>query len=471
MQVDSAIYHAAHAAKDRRFDGVFYIGVLSTGIYCRPICPAKTPKAENCTYHSSAAAAEKAGFRPCLRCRPELAPGNAPSDAVGRIAEVAARWIEEGHFSLEEIASRLNITSRHLRRVIHTVYGVSPIELAQTQRLLQAKRLLTDTRLNISEVALASGFSSLRRFNALFLERYRMNPSQLRKRVPARIPHDTLQVYVGYRPPYDFDAIVNFLGKRAFGGFEAVEDKVYWRAMRTKEGAAWLAVRNCPERHALEVELSPNLARRLPKVLSKVRKTFDVAANPCHIVHSMPTLVRNAGLRLPVAFDPFELAVRAVIGQQVSVAAAGTVSRRLVQRFSEEIEDLPGPLTHLPFTAHALAEANEDEMRALGLNSARARTILGLARATRDGDLNFDVADPAELESQLTGLPGIGRWTAEYVAMRGLGWPDSFPAGDLILQRALGSVSEKVAREIAAAWAPWRSYAVIHLWQAHAEKR
>lgn len=454
--------HLIHTAKDRRFDGVFYIGVLSTGIYCRPICPAKTPKPENCTYHPSAAAAEKAGFRPCLRCRPELAPGRSPADAVGRQASLAARFIEEG-LPLAQITEKLGISDRHLRRIFHQEFGVSPVELAQTQRLLHAKRLLTDTRLSVSEVALASGFGSLRRFNDLFQARYHLNPRSFRKRLPSRVPENTLRFQLAYRPPFDFEATLTFFRKRAFGGFEVADETTYWRTVSTPSGPGWFSVRHRPERLTLEVEMSPLLLPRLARVLGKVRAMFDLSANPEAIERCMPELVKNPGLRLPVGFDPYETAVRAIIGQQVSVAAAVTVSRRLAMAFGEAAE-LPGPLNALPFQAQAIAEAEERHLCALGLNGARARALIAISRAVVDGQVDFFTANPERLTEEMVQIPGVGKWTAEYVVMRGLGWPDVFPAGDLMVRRALGDISERAARQHAERWRPWRSYAVLHLW-------
>jgi AraC family transcriptional regulator of adaptative response / DNA-3-methyladenine glycosylase II len=455
----------AHEAKDPRFDGVFFAGVSSTGIYCRTICPAKTPKRENLTFFPSATSAEAAGFRPCLRCRPELAPGHSAVDAVSRLATAAANRIEEDPGeSLEALALNLGVSSRHLRRAIRQQFGVSPVELAQTQRLLFAKRLLRDTNMDIGEIAFAAGFKSLRRLNALIQERYHLTPSSLRRRqTPSLTDNDTFSFDLAYRPPYDTDAMLTWISKRCFAGSEAVVDGAYWRT--TKEG--WVRATFPTGRNVLRVEVSAYLRRRLPAVLRRLRNLFDLDADPASISSVLGDLANgNEGLRVPGAFDGFELAVRAIVGQQISVAGATTIARRLSLAFGEPLDEPVGPLTHRPISAECLAQASVDEVAGLGMPGARARTLIALGQAVVEG-LRLSPGQPvAETTNALKAIPGIGEWTAQYVAMRALRWPDAFPAGDLGLQRAGGEKNAKNLELISQRWRPWRAYAAMHLWHS-----
>ena len=322
---DAAACYQALVTHDTRFDGVFFVGVRSTGIYCRPVCPAKTPKEENCVFYGHAAAAERDGFRPCLRCRPELAPGNAPVDALAELARRAASRIEDGALtegSVAALAEELGVSERHLRRVVEGAFGVTPLALAQTQRLLLAKRLLTDTRLSMTEIAFASGFQSVRRFNRVFQERYRLTPSTLRKDRTAA-PQETLTVALAYRAPLAWDALLEFLGARTLAGVEEIEGDTYRRTVRWREHTGWLSA-TATERVVL-VTLSQSLAHALPPVLARVKRLFDLEAEPQAIESVLGELAEGCpGLRVPGAFDGFETAVRAILGQQVSVARART---------------------------------------------------------------------------------------------------------------------------------------------------
>ena len=328
MTQDAAALYSALVARDARFDGVFYVGVTSTGIYCRPVCTAKTPKRANCRFFTSAEAAEKASFRPCLRCRPELAPGNAPVDDARRIASLLANRIEEGMLDngarLEEIAARFGWSSRQIRRMVHKELGVSPIELLLTRRLLLAKQLLTETTLPVIDVAFASGFSSLRRFNDAFSKRYGMPPTRLRKAAngaggttpsPASF---TLQLT--YRPPFDWAGMMRFLGARALKGVELVREDMYFRTAQLGSHKGWICVRHAPEQRALLVELTHSLTPVLPTLLGRLRHVFDLTARPDVIAEKLmqdellaDVVARNPGLRVPGAFDGFELAVRAIL--------------------------------------------------------------------------------------------------------------------------------------------------------------
>ena len=474
MPLDARTCYRALRARDARFDGRFFVAVSSTRIYCRPVCTVRPPKRENCAFFPSAAAAESNGYRPCLRCRPELAPGNASVDATTRIAQAAASLIEDGQLDnarLDGLAGRLGITDRHLRRAFGAEFGVSPVEFAQTQRLLLAKRLLTDTALPVTEVAFASGFGSVRRFNALFRERYRLQPTRLRGRAAAAAT-DVLEFELSFRPPFDWTGIAAFLGARAIAGVEAVSDGVYRRTVRIAgdgaEHAGWIAVRVSPKKPTLRVSVSASLARALPPVLSRVKALMDLACHPAEVAKALgPLAKRRPGLRVPGAFDGFELAVRAILGQQVTVAGASTLAGRFAAAFGDSAATPFESLTTLFPTAERIAGVSPASIARIGMPAARGRTISALARAVAGG--NIVLAPNADVESTLDALralPGIGEWTAQYVAMRALSWPDAFPHTDLGVMRALGETDARRVLAAGEAWRPWRAYAVMHLWQS-----
>lgn len=473
---DDAAYLALKT-HDARFDGRFFVAVSSTRIYCRPVCTVKPPRRENCRFYPSAAAAESAGYRPCLRCRPELAPGNASVDATSRVAQAAASLLEDramDEAGLPAVAARLGITDRHLRRAFGAEFGVSPVEFAQTQRLLLAKRLLTDTALPVTEVAFASGFGSLRRFNALFRERYRLQPAQLRRRMRAAAAPaaDALHFELSYRPPYDWAALSAFLGARAIAGVEAQEDGRYRRTVRIaqedKNHLGWIEVAPSPQKPTLRVAVSASLARVLPPVLSRVKSLMDLACNPTEVSAALGALARGRpGMRVPGAFDGFEIAVRAILGQQVTVVAARTVASRFALALGDALETPFAALATVFPSAERVAGTAPGRIARLGMPGARARTILALARAVADGEL---VLMPnAHIEStldKLRALPGVGEWTAQYIAMRALAWPDAFPHTDFGVMKALGTKDARRVLAAAAAWRPWRAYAVMHLWNS-----
>lgn len=478
MTPDRAALYSAYVSRDPRFDGVFFVGVTSTGIYCRPVCTAKTPRLANCRFFERAEAAEKAAFRPCLRCRPELAPGSAPVDDAGRIAALIVHRIEEGALSgapgLESIAEGFELSSRQLRRIVRSELGVSPMELVLTRRLLLAKQLLTSTALPITEVAFASGFASLRRFNDAFLGRYGLAPGRLRRQsagASASLGSITLQL--GYRPPYDWSAMMAFLGARALRGVELVEADGYRRAVALGGHQGWIHVRHSPERRALLVELSRSLTPSLPALLGRLRSLFDLSARPDLIGERLaldprlaPSVAASPGLRVPGAFDGFELAARAILGQQVSVKAATTLAGRFVEAFGERLDASTQGLTHLGPTPARVASASAEELTALGVTSARARSILALAAEVADGRLRLEPGARAEETiAKLVALPGIGPWTAHYIAMRALRWTDAFPKEDLVIRGRLGGVSAARAEQLSQPWRPWRSYATLHLWR------
>ncbi|NML44864.1 helix-turn-helix domain-containing protein [Ramlibacter sp. G-1-2-2] len=475
--------YLALKARDARFDGTFFTGVTSTGIYCRPVCKVRTPRRENCRFFAHAAQAENAGFRPCLRCRPELAP-QAPrwsiQDASSMLAQQAARLLDEpeawadGSPSVDQLAARLGVSDRHLRRIFEAQLGVSPLQYLQTRRLLTAKQLLADTDLPVTEVALASGFASVRRFNAAFVDHYGLSPSQLRKEGTQR--ESASEVRLGYRPPYDVSAMLGFFRTRAITGMELLAEDSLTRTLALDAGgkqyAGWLQVR-FDEAHAqLVLRASDTLRGVLPLVIRRVRAAFDLDADP-HAINARlhGSFPLGDGLRVPGTLNGYELAVRAVLGQQITVAAARTLAQRLVERFGQPIAT-PFEGVHRLFpAAEVLAAAEGDALGQLGIVRQRQAAIVAIARAVAERRIHLHAgADvPATIEA-LKELPGIGDWTAQYIAMRALRWPDAFPAGDVALHKALGVQQMKQpAREAEAAsqaWKPWRSYAVVRAWSA-----
>jgi AraC family transcriptional regulator, regulatory protein of adaptative response / DNA-3-methyladenine glycosylase II len=473
MELDSDACYLAVRARDRRFDGRFYVAVATTGIYCRPICPVRPPKRENMRFYSNAAAAEGAGYRPCLRCRPERAPGLAPMDAKSRLIGAAVAGIEEHALSsagVSDLAAALGVTDRHLRRVTEAELGVSPIELAQTQRLLLAKRLLRETALSQTEIAFASGFNSVRRFNALFKSRYGLSPRAVRGK---GMDSETLSVQLEFRPPLAWDRLLAYLQLRAIPGVEMADSTHYRRTVAIGDAKGWIAVSMHKSGSALNVAISPTLTPVIGAVIARVKQLFDLGALPDSVTALLgedkllgPTVRRLPGLRVAGAFDGFELAVRTILGQQVSVKGATTISGRWAAAFGTRIETPFPELCWLAPGAERMLDVAHGDIAALGMVGARARCLVGLAKAVADRKVILTFA--ANIEEQidaLMNLPGIGPWTANYIAMRALHWPDAFPGGDLMLMRAANS-TQKQLEERAKAWRPWRAYAAHYLWQS-----
>ncbi|HVV52963.1 MAG TPA: AlkA N-terminal domain-containing protein [Polyangia bacterium] len=477
--LDPDVCYRALLARDARFDGLFFVAVKTTGIYCRPICRARTPGRDRCLFFRTAALAEAAGFRSCFRCRPELAPGAAPVDALSRVVAAAARRIEEGAVSdggtLDALARELGVSGRHLRRAIRAELGTSPLALVETRRMALARQLIADTALPMTEVAFAAGFRSVRRFNAAVRARYGRPPSAMRRggRDGAG-DGGTLTVTLGYRPPLDWPAMLAHFAGRAIPGVELVREGVYWRTASVGGRRGFVAVAVHPERAALRATVSTSLAGALPAVVARLRRLFDLDAEPAVIAAHLgrdPQLAAHVrarpGLRVVGTFDPFEAAARAVLGQQVSLGAARTLAGRLAARFGAPIATPVPELGRLFPAAETVGQRPVAELAALGMPSRRAATLQALARAIARGALCFDgVADPARIVAELAELPGVGPWTAHYLAMRALGWPDAFPEGDLGLRKALGGISGPRARAVAEAWRPWRAYGATHLWAA-----
>jgi len=486
---DDACYLALKA-HDARFDGTFFTGVTSTGIYCRPVCRVKVPRRQNCRFFRHAAQAEAAGFRPCLRCRPELAPRATPwsaEDASRTLALQAADLISDPYTWHERtagpagVAARLGVSDRHLRRIFEAQFGVSPLQYLQTHRLLAAKQLLADTCLPMSQVAIASGFESVRRFNAAFAGRYGLNPRALRKAAAGRREPAAIEVRLGFRPPYDRHAMLAFFERRALDGVEQVDSAAsvpqLARTLAVSQGgrtcSGWLRIRFDPTSDRVLLLVSESLAAVLPAVISRARALLDLDADPMAINPPLQaSFPRGEGLRVPGTVDGFELAVRAVLGQQVTVAAARTIGSRLVQAFGEPILTPFAGLSRLFPTAAAIAAAGGDDLGRIGIVRQRQSALVALARAVLDGRLELRPgADVPATVAILLALPGIGDWTAQYIAMRALRWPDAFPAGDIALQKALGVTSARAAAEASNAWRPWRSYAVLRAWHALAATR
>lgn len=487
---ESDACYLAMKAHDARFDGSFFTAVTSTGIYCRPVCRVRLPRRENCVFFRHAAQAEAEGFRPCLRCRPELAPRAASwstEDASRILALQAARLIDEPDAwdgdgpGAARVAERLGVSDRHLRRIFEAQFGVSPLQYLQTRRLLAAKQLIADTQLPMTQVALASGFASVRRFNAAFAAHYGLNPSALRRAGQAGDARAgrSVEVRLGYRPPYDIGAMHAFLARRTLQGVEvaaAGENGApsFARTLRVMQGgcshAGWLRVQFDPTQEQLRLSVSDSLAGVLPIVISRARALLDLDAEPMAInavLHA--AFPHGDGLRVPGTVDGFELAVRAVLGQQVTVAAARTYGSRLVAAFGESLETPVTGLDRLFPTPAAIAAASGEALGRLGIVRQRQAALQALAREVAEGRLALHAgADVPTTLAALQALPGIGDWTAQYIAMRALRWPDAFPSGDIALQKALGVRTARAAAEASLAWRPWRGYAVLRAWHAPA---
>ncbi len=488
MKMDSDTCYRAVKSRDARFDGRFFTAVISTGIFCRPVCPASPPKRSNCKFMPSAAAAMAAGFRPCLRCRPEAAPGSPAWKGVSSTVGRALRLIGEGALDrggVDDLAGRLGVGERHLRRLFLDHVGASPKSVAQTRRLLFAKQMIGESDLPLTEIALASGFRSIRRFNDAFLKIYRRPPRdlrrQLRKHPTAAGERNSITLKLFYRPPYDWPSIIEFLRVRAIPGVEEATQQGYRRSVSLGGRPGVIEVRPSPEKNFLSATFGlPDLSH-LQAAIEFTRRLFDLDCDSAAIDAQLATdpvlagLVRaRPGLRVPGAWDPFEISVRAILGQQVSVVAAATFARRLVERFGAPIRCGPDEtLRYLFPEPETLAAA---DLRVIGLTARRAETVGRLARAFMDGRIDLVAADGlAAAAEMLCAIPGIGPWTAQYIAMRALGDPDAFPVGDIALLRAINRRGEDLnARALARRaedWRPWRAYAAMHLWNGEQEPK
>jgi AraC family transcriptional regulator of adaptative response / DNA-3-methyladenine glycosylase II len=498
-QLTTAQCHRAAGSHDPRFDGIFFIGITTTGIYCRPICPARVSITSHRRFFISAAAAERFGYRPCLRCRPELAPGRAPVDAVSRLAFAATVRIGAGALngrSVADLARELGVSERHLRRALEREVGVSPIELAQTHRLLLAKRLLADSLLPVTQIAYASGFQSLRRFNTAFRERYRLSPTSLRRaekstRVAAAAVaapvQDVLRLTLAYRAPYAWDVLLSCLEHDALPGVELVDGDRYGRTARIDGRSGMIFVTDAaasspPARRSrsthLDIEVSLSLLPALMPLLARLRQLFDLDAEPAVIDAQLEQgglaelVARRSGLRIPGALDGFEIVLGALIrGPGPAGAAAREALRRVVQALGEPVDSgIPG-LDRLAPTAERVAEAGAERLRALGVAPRRALALATAARAVAGGHLALDPgSDVVAAHRALLAIDGIGERVATHIVMRALYWPDAFPASDRMLQRAAGVSGPGSLLALAERWRPWRAYAALRLQLQDAER-
>jgi len=499
MTIDGDAAYQVLLAHDARFDGRLFVGVTSTGVYCRPICRVRMPARRNCRFFASPAQAEAAAFRPCLKCRPEIAPGPGlpwtVMDASRTLALQAASALDDfaarGEApSVADVAARLGVSDRHLRRIFFAEHGVTPLQYLQTRRLLLAKQLLTDTQLPISQIALTSGFRSLRRFNAAFLGGYRMNPTRLRRTAPrdgsaAASPSrktrgtrlgagEAITVQLAYRTPLDVDALLAFLAARAIPGVEVVAGRTVRRTVAAgalAERAGWLEARFANDAARVQLAFAPSLGAASGAVIAATRRWLDLDAAPATIAETLADLPGTPGIRLPGSVDAFELAVRAILGQQVTVSAARTLAKRVVERFGETIAT-PWTSVDRTFPRPAdLAEPPIERIAELGIIRSRAAAMQSLAMQwDAIAPLLAPGASPEALVARLCEVPGIGPWTAHYIAMRGLGWPDAFPPGDVAAAKAMRALFDTTtARDVAAhaeRWRPWRGYALLRLWNS-----
>jgi AraC family transcriptional regulator of adaptative response / DNA-3-methyladenine glycosylase II len=492
--------YRALCARDPRFDGVFFVGVETTGIYCRPVCPARTPMKSRCRFFDHAAAAEREGFRACLRCRPERAPGQAPSDGGPRLIRGTLLQIAAGaldHMSVDTLAEGFGVTGRHLRRSLESAVGVTPVELAQSRRLGMAKWLIQDTQLPLTEVAFAAGYASIRRFNAAIAARFGCPPSALRRQgtAAAQAPGaGRVSLRIEARPPFAGKALLEFLRGRAIPGIEIVTASSYRRLASIGDATGWLEVELDGARAGVIAHVDVGLLPHVTEIVARVRALFDLDARPDLIDEHLgrdprlgPSVERLPGLRVPGAFDPWELAVRAILGQQVSVRGATTISGRLVDRFGPvlRVTEIPGAegkrkaagqgaaagVAPRGFPeAELLAAQTPLAVSKIGIPLARAATIVGLAQRVRDKVIDLSpAADAVATVAALQDVAGIGPWTAHYIAMRTLRDPDVFLAGDLAVRKALGVTKLKDAEAASAPWRPWRAYAQMHLWNSLAQ--
>ena len=482
MDMDFEACRRAFVTRDPRFDGRIFGAVRTTGIYCRPICPARTPKPQNMTFYPSAAAAQEAGYRPCLRCRPEASPDLGAWRGTSNTVSRALALIEGGALDagdVDALAERLGVGERQLRRLFRQHLGAAPVTVAQTRRVLLAKQLIQETRLPMGEVALASGFGSVRRFNETFQQLFGRPPGELRRSRAADVPAaDGLTVRLPYKPPYDWEAMIGFLAARAIPGVERVEPRRYARTV-TVDGVQGLIIVTPRTDDALSVEIRLPRLDALPAVIARVRRVFDLSADPALIgahlsqdIALAPLVAARPGLRAPGAWDGFELAVRAILGQQITVTAARNLAARLVATYGPSTKHPAALALGLDRVFPAPAALVGQDIAALGMPRARGAALEGLARAVADDPSLF--TPRADLESAITALkalPGVGEWTAQYIALRELREPDAFPQADIGLLRAMTDAAgvrptPEALLARSQAWRPWRAYAAQHLWTA-----
>lgn len=480
MNLDWQVCSRARLSRDARFDGKFFIGVRTSGIYCRSICPAPTAKEKNVRYFPTAAAAAEAGFRPCLRCRPECSPGTpawlgTPNTVSRALRLIGESGLEEG--GIEALAERLGVGSRHLRRLFLQHLGATPSAVAKTRRLHFAKKLIDETSLPMSQIALASGFGCVRRFNASIRKVYHRTPTHIRRlaRQTAIQPENQYLFRLRFRPPYDWQGMLAFLAPRATPGVEAVEQGSYRRSISLNGSDGCFEVSLDEGNDTLVARVQFGDPRSLFFIVERIRAMFDLNADWMDIARSLssdPLLAGRVqstpGLRVPGCWNGFELAVRAILGQQITVKGATALAGRIAKTFGKPFSGA-GSLTHLFPVPAVLADA---KLASVGLPKARAETIRALARAVSDGQISFEgIVESDAFLTRLCEIPGIGKWTAQYVAMRALGEPDAFPSADLGLLRSSGVGSSRELEQRAEAWRPWRAYAAMSLWSTASKSK
>jgi AraC family transcriptional regulator, regulatory protein of adaptative response / DNA-3-methyladenine glycosylase II len=486
MHLDRESCYRALRTRDARFDGVFFVAVHTTGIYCRPICPAQTPKLEHITFVPTAAAAQAAGFRPCLRCRPETSPDLAAWHGTAATVSRAMSLIAAGALndaSVDDLAGRLGIGERQLRRLFAQHIGASPNAVAQTRRVLFAKQLITDTTMPMAQVALAAGFGSLRRFNDTFHTLYGRPPRSMRRVQGADASASAITLTLPFKPPYDWSGIIGFLAARAIRGVESVQPDCYARSIQLNGVQGTIALRMAERQNALVATIRFPAVTALPAIVARIRRMFDLGADPAVIGAQLaedpvmaPLVAARPGLRVPGAWDGFELAVRGILGQQITVSAATALAGKLVALCGSVLPEAGDPalaaVTHVFPLPECIARM-DDLGLALGMPRARAAAIVGLAKVAAVDPSIFEPGRGLdEVIQRLRTLPGIGEWTAQYIAMRALREPDAFPAADIGLMRAMATVDGRpTSAQLLAhadAWRPWRAYAALHLWASHA---
>jgi AraC family transcriptional regulator of adaptative response / DNA-3-methyladenine glycosylase II len=476
--LDWQVCSKARLSRDPRFDGKFFIGVLSTRIYCRSICPVPTVKEKNVRYLPTAAAAAEAGFRPCLRCRPEASPGTPAWFGTSTTVSRALRLIGESGLDsggMEGLAERLGIGSRHLRRLFIRHLGAPPSAVAHTRRLHFAKKLLDETSLSMTNVAIASGFGCVRRFNATIRKTYNRTPTQIRRLIHQKTiqPENQYLFHLRFRPPYHWKGMLAFLAARATLGVEVADLRGYRRSISVNGHHGYFEVSLEEGQDALRVRVQIGDPHLLYPIIERIRGMFDLNADWMAIAQSLGTdpelkrrIAAEPGLRVPGCWNAFELTTRAILGQQITVKAATTLAGRIARSHGQP-SAYGGNLTKLFPTAEILADA---KLTGLGLTAKRAATIRALARAVCDGKISFErITDSDAFSAQLRQIPGISSWTAQYVAMRALGEPDALPTGDLGLRRALSLKTSRELENRAESWRPWRSYASMYLWSTTKE--
>lgn len=477
ISTDFDTCYRALCSRDSRFDGRLFVAVRTTGIYCRPICPARTPYAQNVHFYTCAAAAEAAGFRACRRCHPEASPGSPEWNVRADLAARALRLIADGVIDTEGVAGlaqHLAVSERHLHRELVAEVGVGPLALARTRRAQTARLLIDQTGLSLTTIAFAAGFASIRQFNETMQAAFGCPPSDFRRRTPCIAGGEgKLTLRLNYRPPFDSDALLAYLSRRAIPGVEEVVGKRYRRTIVLPHSRGVVELEPEEKANAIQLRLQLSDLSDLNLLVQRCRHLFDLDAMPAAIVDVLgtdallaPLVAARPGLRIPGAVDGFELAVRAILGQQVSVAGARTLAGRLAATYGVPLEAPQGTLTHFFVPPEVMAHA---DMQGLGLTKARVNALQNLAHAVVEEGLSLERhADREQTIAQLLNLPGVGPWTTSYIAMRALGDPDAFPLADLALRRAFEKHGEPADRRSIAtraeAWRPWRAYATHHLW-------